>query len=157
LSPPSQFGPPPERRQHPGLARRLAALAYDLLLLAAVLFVFTLLVLFARGGRAIVPGTWWFELSLIGISAVFFVWFWTHGGQTLGMRAWRLRVVGPAGRPVGLKRAFGRFFAAVISALPAGLGFWWGLLDRDGRCWHDRWSGTHLILERPARSPPRRD
>lgn len=136
----------------PGLVRRLAAIAYDLLLLAALLFVFTLVVLFARGGRAVSPGTWWFELSLLGVCAAFFIGFWVHGGQTLGMRAWRLKIVDREGRPVGWRRASGRWLAAAVSALPAGLGFWWSLVDRDGLCWHDRWSGTRL-----TRLPSRAD
>jgi uncharacterized RDD family membrane protein YckC len=135
----------------PGFLRRLAALCYDLLLLAAVLFVVTLVVLFARGGREVSPGTWWFELTLVAVSAVFFIWFWTHGGQTLGMRAWQLRVVDRHGRPIGLKRAIGRYFAAVVSALPAGMGFWWSLVDREKLCWHDRWSGTKLVRRRSTR------
>jgi uncharacterized RDD family membrane protein YckC len=142
--------------KHPGLARRLAALAYDLLLLGAAWFVFTLIVLFARGGRAIEPGTWWFAPSLVAVAAGFFVWFWTHGGQTLGMRAWRLRVVGPGGRAISWKRGAGRFFAALVSALPAGLGFWWALVDRDGLCWHDRWTGTRLTLQSKPPKPDRR-
>ena len=132
-----------------GLIRRLAALAYDLLLLAGVLFVFTLLVLFARGGREIPPGTWWFDLGLIVVCAAFFVWFWTHGGQTLGMRAWRLKLVTCDGSPIGLARALGRLGAAVVSAVPAGIGFWWALFDRERACWHDRWSRTRVLYEKP--------
>ncbi|MBN1238719.1 MAG: RDD family protein [Gammaproteobacteria bacterium] len=139
-----------------GLIRRLAALAYDLLLLAGVLFVFTLLVLFARGGREIAPGTWWFDVGLVAVCAAFFVWFWTHGGQTLGMRAWRLKLVARDGGPVGLGQALGRFGAAIVSAAPAGLGFWWSLLDRERSCWHDRWSGTRLLHVKPPDGKPRK-
>jgi uncharacterized RDD family membrane protein YckC len=137
-----------------GLLRRLAALAYDALLLGAVLFCFTLVVLAARGGRAIAPGTFWFEIGLLIVSFAFFVGFWTHGGQTLGMRAWRIRLVAQDGGPVGWRRAALRFVAAPLALAPLGLGFWWAWLDRDRRCWHDRLSGTAVVrtgLSEPAR------
>ena len=55
------------------LLRRLAALAYDALLLTALIFVFTLLVVLARGTREIGPGTLWFEGSLVVIALLFIV------------------------------------------------------------------------------------
>ena len=149
----SDIGGVPRNAVPAGLVRRLAALAYDLLLLAGLVFIFTLIVLFARGGREIPPGTWWFELCLLAVSAFFFIGFWTHGGQTLGMRAWRLRLVTRGGERVGTRRALGRFLAAFLSALPAGLGFWWALVDEERACWHDRWTGTRMLHE-PA--PPKR-
>jgi uncharacterized RDD family membrane protein YckC len=80
---------------------------------------------------------------------LFFTWFWVHGGQTLGMKAWRLRLVGPGGAAVGWRTALIRFAAGVLSALPAGLGLWWAALDRERRAWHDRLSGTRLLHEPP--------
>jgi len=127
------------------LARRLAALIYDALVLAAVLTCFTLIAVLFRGFRPIEPATWWFDTSLIAISVVFYGWFWTHGGQTLGMRAWRIRVVGRDGGDVPWSRAIGRFFAAWLSALPVGLGYWWSLIDTENLCWHDRLSRTLLV------------
>jgi uncharacterized RDD family membrane protein YckC len=72
--------------------RRLAAFCYDLLLLTALVFSFTLLVVAVRLGAPVPPGTWWFPSSLLAIAMLFFCGFWVHGGQTLGMRAWRIRV-----------------------------------------------------------------
>src|SRR5690606_18182338 len=83
----------PRRAEPARLARRVAALVYDLMLLAAVLFMLTLAVFVIRGGRAVPPGTLWFQLCLAAVVVWFFTWFWVHGGQTLGMKAWRLRVV----------------------------------------------------------------
>ncbi len=127
--------------------RRIAALVYDGMLLVAVLFMYTLVVSIVRGGRAVEPGTLWFQLSLIAIVVLFFTWFWAHGGQTLGMRAWRLRIVTADGGAVGWAAAFARLGAGLLAALPAGLGFWWAAFDREGRGWHDRWSGTRLLYE----------
>lgn len=133
------------------LARRLAALVYDLMLLGAVLFMFTLGVFLARGGRAVPPGTYWFQLSLAAIVVLFFTWFWVHGGQTLGMKAWRLRLVASRGESVRWPAALGRFAAGLLAALPAGLGFWWAAFDRERRGWHDRLSGTRIVHEPRAR------
>ena len=157
-----RHNPPAERGTAARLPRRLAALVYDLMLLAGVLIVATLAIYALRGGRPIAPGTLWFQLSLAAITVIFFTWFWTHGGQTLGMRAWRLRLVGRGGQPIGWPQALGRFLAALLSALAAGLGFWWAAFDRDGLCWHDRLSGTKLVREQgdgsglQRRVPPER-
>jgi uncharacterized RDD family membrane protein YckC len=139
-----------ERRDEAApLPRRLAALAYDALLLLALSFVFTLLAILLRGGREIRPGTLWFEACLVAIALVFCVAFWTRGGQTLGMRAWRIRVIAADGGTVNWRRATLRFFAGWAAALPAGFGFWWALLDPQRRCWHDRLSGTRVVRVRP--------
>ena len=140
-----------------GLLRRLAALVYDALLLAALLFVFTFALIAVRGGRAIPPGTAWYEASLLVVVAIFFCGFWTHGGQTAGMRAWQIRLVSAAGGPVALRAALVRFGAAFLAALPLGLGFLASLWDPERRCWHDRWSKTRVVRRRrviaPARAP----
>jgi uncharacterized RDD family membrane protein YckC len=142
----SRTDPPPPLHAAPAsLWRRLAAFAYDALLLGAVVFVFTWAVLVARGGREIAPGSVWFEASLVLLAVFFFCGFWTHGGQTLGMRAWRIRVVCADGSPLGWPRAAARFAAAIASVTPAGLGLWWSLLDPQHRCWHDRWAGTLVV------------
>ena len=94
----------------------------------------------------------WLPLALLATWALFYLWFWTHGGQTLGMRAWRIRLLSAEGATVGLGRALLRLGAAAISTLPLGLGHLWLLLDRDRLAWHDRLSGTRLVLL--AKVPP---
>jgi len=125
--------------------RRLAAFCYDLLLLAALAASFTLLVLAVRLGVAVQPGTWWFELSLLAIAMLFFCGFWVRGGQTLGMRAWRIRVVRTDGGALTWRQSVARFAAGVVAAAPAGLGLWWSFLDADKRGWHDRLTGTRVV------------
>ena len=78
------------------------------------------------------------------ITYLFFVGFWSGYGRTLGMQSWRLRIETPAGGRPGFGAASVRFFAAILSWLPAGLGFWWQLWDKDGLTWHDRLSATRL-------------
>jgi uncharacterized RDD family membrane protein YckC len=130
-----------------GLLRRLAAIFYDLLLLTAVFFAITWIVLLARRGAPITPETLWYQGLLVAVSLFFYSWFWTHRGQTLGMRAWKIRVVRADGGTLSWRDAGYRWLAAWLAALPAGLGFLWGLVDRDRLCWHDRLSGTRLRIE----------
>jgi uncharacterized RDD family membrane protein YckC len=125
--------------------RRVAAFCYDLLVLAALYVLFTLAVIAVRLGAAVPPGSWWFAASLVAIAMAFFCGFWAYGGQTIGMRAWRIRVVRAGGGALSPARAAARFGLAIVSLLPAGLGLWWGVLDRDKRSWHDRWTSTRVI------------
>jgi uncharacterized RDD family membrane protein YckC len=130
----------------PGLARRLAACFYDGLLLAAVLMLAAGAWL-AVTGAPVPPGHWGFRLWLLVVAAVFLCFFWTRG-ETLGMRAWRLRLVDAHGASPGWPRALLRFGAACLSWAALGLGFLWVLVDRERLAWHDRLSGTRLIRVR---------
>ncbi|MCL6712193.1 RDD family protein [Pseudomonas sp. R2.Fl] len=70
---------------------------------------------------------------------------WARGGQTLGMRPWRLKVVDMQGGPPTMRALWLRFAVATLSLVLGGLGFWWGWVDRDRLAWHDRFSGTRMI------------
>jgi len=132
-----------------GLARRLGAVVYDGLLLAALLmlvsFVYLPLtehLLSPPARRAL------HQLLLLAASVAYFAGFWVRGGQTLGLKTWKLRLVSRDGGPVTGAQALKRFAGAIVSWLCLGLGFWWVLVDRDRLAWHDRWSGTKLVLIR---------
>lgn len=93
-------------------------------------------------------------LSVFG----FFCVFWIKDGQTLGMQAWRIKLVpAPQGEDAGisnvqhskrvtLPRAILRCCAACLSLACLGLGYLWCLFDPQRRYWHCRLSGTQLIL-----------
>jgi uncharacterized RDD family membrane protein YckC len=81
-------------------------------------------------------------LVLVG----FFSAFWTRGGQTLGMQAWRIRLQPLPGRELTAARCALRCLAAMLSAACFGLGYLWCLIDRRGRYWHDYLSGSVLVL-----------
>ncbi len=135
---------PPQPR--PRLLRRFAAILYDTFLLFAVLWVAALpLPLIAEPVRRMFWPLLATRIYLLAIAFLFFGWFWVHGGQTLGMRAWRLRVVRFDGRALRWKDAALRFLAAGLSWLCGGLGFLWGWFDQDGYTWHDRLSKTRLV------------
>jgi len=78
------------------------------------------------------------------VSGLYATASWHRGGQTLGMRPWRLRVRAPDGGAAPLGRLWLRFLAGHLSLLAGGLGFWWAWIDRDGLAWHDRLSGTRI-------------
>jgi uncharacterized RDD family membrane protein YckC len=103
------------------------------------------LVVVARGGTAVPSGDILFRLFLLFQAAMFFAGFWVYGGQTLGMRAWRIRVETLAGSPPGWRAALLRFAAALLSVAALGAGFWWALADPERRTWHDRVSGTRVV------------
>lgn len=133
----------------PGLGRRLAACLYDGLVLFAVLMVAGAAWV-ALTRAAAPPGDWLFRGYLLAVAALFFCGFWRRG-ETLGMRAWKIRVVAADGRTPGWNRALLRFAAALLSWAALGLGFFWVLVDRERLAWHDRLSGTRLVLRETER------
>lgn len=132
-------------RQHCGLLRRLGAMFYDGLLLFGVLYFASALAVLARGGEAIPPHQPWFGAYLGAVTYIYFAWQWVRGGQTLGMKTWRIRLTGINGAPVGWRAATARFVAALLSWAPCGLGFLWSVFDGQHMAWHDRLSRTILV------------
>lgn len=128
------------------LSRRIASGAYDLLLLLAVLFVAAFLFLALFGSAVEHPRRYFFQVYLLLVSGVYFSWFWTHGGQTLAMKTWRLRLVTMNGNPLSLCQAYIRFALAATGLAFFGAGWWWALFDRENCLLHDRLMGTRLVL-----------
>ena len=139
----------------PGFFRRLAAITYDLLLLLPVWFV---AISIGMGIKWLLTGNVTFTNHNLGFlymefaTFLFYGWFWTHGGQTLGMRAWRLKVVKENGDSLQWMQAAVRYIYAQLSWLVAGLGFLWIMIDKNKLAWHDHLSHTYLqLLEKPAK------
>ncbi len=121
---------------------RLAAAIYDLFPLIGLWMLTAALVLYAVHGEVDVahPSLAYrssLQTALLAVSAGYFVLSWTRGGQTLGMRAWRIRVVAAEGGALPWPRALLRFVVALLSLSTLGLGFFWCLVDRERRSWHD--------------------
>ena len=110
--------------KYAGLLRRFAAMAYDALLLTALLIAATAPVTLFTGGEATRSGNPFVTTWLFLVSFAFFAWFWTHGGQTLGMRAWKIRLQREDGRSIDLWQALLRF----LTGLPAWAVFVLGIL-----------------------------
>lgn len=132
--------------------RLLAAALYDTLLVIALWFLIGFASLPFTHGEAIPARHLGFSALLFGATAAFFLYFWTHGGQTLGMRAWRLQLRREDGGPVNTTRAALRLALAVPSWCICGLGVFAMFLDARRRTLHDRLSGTEVILA-PAPAP----
>lgn len=144
MSQQSQFNE--KHTDNPGFFRRLASMLYDGLLLLALMAVATTLITLPLGmpnGLLLVLfQVFIFEL----IPLAFFTGFWCWGGQTLGMRAWRLKVVRADREPLRWRDALKRHLAALLSWLAFGLGYLWILIDSEKLAWHDRLSNTRLVL-----------
>jgi uncharacterized RDD family membrane protein YckC len=123
-------------------------MVYDSLLLFAVLFAATFVLLPFTEGEAIAPNNLLYTVYILAVSFVYLGWFWTHGGQTLGMRAWGIRLVGGPQTAITWRRSLARFAGALLSWIPCGLGYLWAAFDRDRLAWHDRLSRTRLVNER---------
>lgn len=125
----------------PGLLRRLMIIFYDAMLLFSVLFFAGMLaypITHAKNSLG-------YSVYLFLVCFLYFGWQWTHGGQTLAMGTWSVRLQSISGEKVTWKQAIIRFLVAIISWLAVGLGFLWILFDREKRAWHDIASGTRLI------------
>lgn len=126
-----------------GLARRLAAVCYDCLLITALLMVISGIFVLLNHNE-IVSGPV-FQSVLFLATFTFYTFFWRRGGQTLGMRSWRIKLISLTGQPVSLNQCLLRFMVALMSWGFLGLGWIWMLFDKQKRTWHDRVSETQLI------------
>jgi uncharacterized RDD family membrane protein YckC len=155
---------------HASLLRRFAAMVYDGLLCFTVLVVASALALPFMGGKG---ATEYNEILTVYFSAVlyfFFAWFWTHGGQTLGMRAWHTRLVTTGGQRVNWLQALYRYLVSLpmwffwvmvigkstkgfiipsLEQLPDWLLFLiatiWLVFDHLPNNWRDRLTGTCIV------------
>ena len=129
-----------------GFGRRLGAIFYDLIVLLGILLIaglplplldsFTSDMLWA----AFIKPTY-----LLGVIFLYLAGFWVTGGQTVGMKAWRLRIICQNGQPLNWQKALTRYLGACLSVASFGLGFIWATVDRKKQSWHYKLSGTHLI------------
>ena len=156
------------------LGRRLAALSYEALLVAALVFVagFLTAPLVSPGPAGVhalrepeLPARVAAFCITFAAAALYFVWSWTGGRRTLPMKTWHLALVGAGGAPPDLRTALARFLAgwigpagaiaAYVALKPAGLGahaawlvafnFLWAFIDPERRFLHDRIAGTRIV------------
>ena len=117
---------------------------YDALLLFSVLLFATAAALLVTKGSLDYHNPF-FRTYLFLVCFLFYAWFWMHGGQTLGMRAWHLRVQRFDGSPITLWQVLLRFLAAIPAWALLGLGYLWILVDKDKLALHDRFSESVIV------------
>lgn len=134
-----------------GLGRRALSLVYETLLLVAVLIAGALpFLLLTREADAALTRLL-LQLYLLALCGVYFIWQWLHGGQTLPMKTWRIRLVTRDGAVLTLRRAVCRYLLALAGLVLFGIGFLWALIDRDRQFLHDRLAGTRIVNDEDGR------
>lgn len=128
----------------PGLARRFACAVYELLILAALVLVACFPFLALTGDATAGWRRHLLQAYVLFVVGAYLVGFWTHGGQTLAMKTWRIRLESAEGGAVTRPAAIRRYLFALAGLAFAGIGFLWAVLDRDRQFLHDRLARTRL-------------
>ncbi|MFC3193111.1 RDD family protein [Marinicella sediminis] len=121
--------------RHSQLWKHLAALVYDIFPILAIWLITSLIFVMFRGGEEIKPETLWFQIILLAEVYFYFAYSWKTGGQTLGMRAWKLGI--EHHRELSWPQVSLRFMAGVISTLLLGMGLWHRIWQKDQKTWMD--------------------
>lgn len=133
----------------PSRKRRMACLLYESMLLFGVVFIAGYLfdtltqskhALYLRHER---------QAWLAFVLGLYFVWFWRHGGQTLAMKTWHIRLVREDGSPIGWLQGIIRFVLASLFNC-SGISFVYSWFDRHGQYPQDRLCKTLLISSKPT-------
>lgn len=171
---------PSEQILHaPGLWRRMASFTYEGVILFGVVMIAGYLYSTLTQQRHALQGQWGLRGFLFLVLGIYFVWFWSRGGQTVAMKAWHVRLVDAQGRAVTQARALCRYILSWLWFFPALATAWWAGLDSSAQIfglltvgvvayallarlhpqrqfWHDVVCGTRLIDWRPALPAKRR-
>ena len=161
----------------PGLPRRLACFVYEGVLLFGVLMISAYLYSSLTQQRHALHGKTGLQAFLVIVLGIYFVWFWSRGGQTVAMKAWHIRLVNAQGTAVTQLRAMARYLLAwawfvpglvalYLSGGAASIGAMIGVLTLgvlgfaalaylrpDRQFWHDVVCGTRLVHWQPAPRP----
>lgn len=125
--------------------KRLMAMFYDSLLLFSLFFLATMILILFTNVEFVESNNIAYDLYLLLIVYLYFVWHWINGGQTLGMRAWHIKLINRGMGQVSWGIATSRFCLALLSFISFGLGFMWALFNKEKLTFHDRYSKTRLI------------
>lgn len=88
------------------------------------------------------------QIYVLGIAFLYFGYSWRRGGQTIGMKSWRLRLQNNLAKneEISWRQCLIRYTVSIFSWLFAGLGFLWTLFSNNHRSWHDLASHSHLVV-----------
>ena len=127
------------------LARRLLIILYDAVILLGLLIVASAMALPIGDVNKVAFQDFWFTLWLLMVCLTYLTVCWRYAGMTLGMRAWRVRLVGYDGQRISWPGCLLRFLVGLVSLSAFGLGLFWALVDSKNRGWHDLAARTLLI------------
>ena len=131
-----------------GFFRRILALVYDSVVIAGILLSFTLLLVILNGGYA-EPGSLVSVVQLIVCACVgpfFYSYFWlVNNGQTIGMQAWKLRLVSLNSSKLNAKQTYLRCLVSTLSFVCFGIGYFWILFNKDNLSWSDIINKTRVV------------
>lgn len=133
------------------LFRRLAAMIYDGLILLAlyIMLGFVLIAVLKALNNGNFPGTLPLPVALSLFFTIAFFYYsdsWRRrNGQTVGMKAWRLKLINENAKPVQVSQCMLRMGMGFFSFAVIGGGFWWMLIDKKQRTWHDIASVTRIV------------
>jgi len=148
---PNLDSPPRESALPAAFGWRLMAITYDCLPMIPLLMITSAVFLWINGGRTVehqpVLGGLEF-LTIWLLVGAYFVLSWRRGGQTVGMRPWRLKLVAADGRPASVRALWLRYAVAWLTPV---FGLLWALFDAEHRALYDIASGT-LLVRTQARS-----
>ena len=131
------------------LPRRIAIMFYDSILLIVLLFFASLPVAVPLQITIEHPYYPLYILYIHLVAFLFFGWCWTRGGQTLGSKTWKVKLISDSNNNVTWKQAFLRYIGSLICWLSLGIGFLWCYTNKERRAWNDMVSKTrlHIISE----------
>ncbi|MFT5139456.1 MAG: putative RDD family membrane protein YckC [Lysobacterales bacterium] len=119
------------------LIRRMAAITYDAVIVIGLLLIAAAVVSPIGQGDAQAFRDPLFTFYLMAIWFAYLALCWIHGGMTVGMRAWQIKILTDSGEPLSWKVCLSRFTAALFSTAIFGIGLLWSIYDEEKRCWHD--------------------
>jgi uncharacterized RDD family membrane protein YckC len=127
------------------LSRRFLSLFYEALALAALVWAAASLYFGAEQVLRVPHVRVLYQAYLVVVMGIYFVWQWTRGGQTLAMKAWRLKVQRSDGSAATLPQCIARYALALVGTTALGITYLWAVLDSERAFLHDRLAGTRIV------------
>ncbi len=125
------------------LWKHLAALIYDIFPILALFLLTSLILVLFRQGEEVKPRTLWLQLILFTEVFLYFTYSWKLGGQTLGMRAWKIGIQNH--QNMSWLDATLRFFVGLVSTMLLGLGLWHRKFSLNKLTWMDMVSNSQVV------------
>jgi len=136
------------------LWKRLFSIVYDILILTAISLAYFALataistLLFHQAPSEFKPNAkgLWVQAGWLVTIVSFYCYFWLKIGQTVAMKAWRLKVIRDNGEALALSTCITRCLLGFLAFSFGGLGYFWALIDKDGKALHDRFTNTSVVV-----------